>query len=163
MGVKDFVIFMLFFVAGAAVLAAAVYFIIRLIRKAQAAGEMSDYARFNKELDERLEKREFKRTLVLSDALAIDEDRGNFYCSFPYGRVVEEAVLPISAITEYRIEPAAAFTTGYLFTYAFVDNYPPRKVSRQTHIINDDVKVRLVAALEKYGAAEAKAESEGKA
>lgn len=152
MGFRDFIIFMLFFLAGAAVLAAIVYLIIRLIGKAQSGNEMSAYMRFNKELDQRLEKRGFKRTLVISDSLAVDEEQGTFYCSFPYGRTMEETILPLSAITEYRIEPAAAFTTGYLFTYAFVDNYPPRKVSRQAHVIGDDVKDRLAAALDKYGA-----------
>ena len=155
MGIKDFVIFMLFFLGGAAVLGAIAYLIVRLIRKAHTTTEMSAYMRFNKELDEKLEKQGFTRSLVLSDSLAIDEGKGNFYCSFPYGRTMEEVVLPLTAISEYRLEPAAAFTTGYLFTYAFTDSYPPRKVSRQAHVINEEIRDRLVSSLEKYGAQKA--------
>ena len=163
MGIRDFIIFMAFFIAGAAVLAAIAYFVMRLLRKARTATETSDYARFNRELDERLEKRGFTRTLVLGDNFAIDEERGNFFCSYPFGRGMEEAVLPISSITEYRIEPAAAFTVGYLFTYAFVESYPPRKVSRQVHVINDDANERLIAALEKFGATKSSADETDKA
>jgi|GEM_PF-2691537 len=155
MGYKDFVIFMLAFVAGAAVLAGVIYLVVRLIGKARASNEMSDYMRFNRELDANLEKRGFTRTLLLNDNLAIDEERGTFYCCFPYGRTASDTILPISAITEYKIEPAAAFTSGYLFTFAFVEDEPPRKVSRQAHIINDEINNRLIAALEKYGASKA--------
>lgn len=155
MGYKDFLVFMLFFVAGAAVLAGIVYLIIRLAAKARTNTEMSEYMRFNRELDASLEKRGFTRTLLLNDNFAIDEEKGTFYCCFPYGRAVADTVLPISAITEYKIEPAAAFTSGYLFTFAFVEENPPRKVSRQAHIISDEIRERLIAALDKYGAAKA--------
>lgn len=161
MGLKDFLIFMLFFVAGAAVIAAVVYLIIRILGRVRSAAQTDEYTRFNRELDERLEKRGFTRTLIVSDNFAVDENTGSFFCSFPFGGAVEEAVLPLSAITEYRLEPAAAFTVGYLFTYAFTDSYPPRKVSRQVHVMNDEVEQRLRAALIKYEAGKpAGAESE---
>lgn len=155
MGYKDFVIFMLCFVAGAAVLGVIVYYIIRFIGRARTSTEISDYMRFNRDLDAKLEKLDFKRTLLLNDNFAIDEEQGKFYCSFPYGKGLEYVILPISAITEYKLEKAAAFTTGYIFTFAFVELEPPRKVSRQVHVINDEIKDRLVASLEKYGAMQA--------
>ena len=148
----EFMLFMLVFLVGVAALAGLAFLIVRLVRRARESAEEVEYLKFNRELDAKLEKSGFTRTLVIGDDLAFDEGRGYFYCCFPYARLTAQTVLPISAITEYRIEPAAAFTEGYLFTYAFVEQEPPRKVSRQAHVIDGEIKDRLLAVLEKYGA-----------
>ncbi len=155
----SFARFMVVFVVAAGAAAAVIVLALWVVRRLRQNAAKRSREKRMKQLDSLLAKRGFTRTLVISDYFAIDEGTGMFYCLFPYGGKTADAVLSLSCITGYSIEPAAAFTDGYLFTFTFVDKYAVRKLTRSANVCSDELCRRLLTMLDKYGAVKSQAAS----
>ncbi len=139
----SFLIFMLFFIGAAAVLSGVIALVVWALRSIMRRSYENRSDRRRRREDERLLAGGFNRTLTVSDTLSFDEENGTFRCIFPYSGSVVTSILPISCITDYRLERAAAFAGGYLLTFTFVDEEAVRKVTHIANVEDYEICIRL--------------------